>query len=108
MESNADLVCNGPEVEIGKSGFRSIHELEKVWQWILLDQYLLSKARYVVKSKSGMRSERKEGFLLRHPFVGVKRGCRVHDICLLIFFFYTLINISGPNTQLVQNTSFVV
>ena len=51
-----------PVAETGKSGFRSTHELEKVCQWILLDQYLLSKARYVVKLKGGIRSEIKEGF----------------------------------------------
>ena len=108
MESNADLVCNGPEAEIGKSGFRSIHELEKVWQWILLDQYLLSKARYAVKSKSGMRSERKEGFfayVIPSPAWKEVVGCMTF---VYSFFFYTLINISGPNTQLVQKTSFVV
>ena len=73
--------------ETRKPGFRSTHELEKVWQWILLDQYLLSEARYIVKSKSGIRSERKgeEGFCYVIPSSAWKRGCRVHHIFLLLF-----------------------
>ena len=47
--------------ETGKSGFRS------PTSWKRFD----SKAHYVVKSRSGIRSERKGG-LLRHPFVSVK------------------------------------
>lgn len=69
---NSYFVCNSQVAETGKSGFRSGHELEKVLTVDFSDQYLLSKAHYVVKSKSGVRSERKEGLLLRHPFAGVK------------------------------------
>ena len=46
-----------PVAETGNLAFRSTHELEKVRHRILLEQCLLSKARYVVKWKSGIRSE---------------------------------------------------
>ena len=70
--------------ETRKSGFCSTNELKKVWWWILLDQYLLSKARYVVQSKSDKRSE-KNGFRYATPSSAWKRGCRAHDICLFLF-----------------------
>ena len=46
-----------PVAGTGNSAFCSTHELEKVRHRILLEQYLLSKALYVVKWKSGIRSE---------------------------------------------------
>ena len=46
-----------PAAETGNSAFRSTHELGKVRHRIALDQCLLSTARYVVKWKSGIRSE---------------------------------------------------
>ena len=46
-----------PAAETGNSVFRSTHELEKVGHRILLEQCLLSTARYVVKWKSGIQSK---------------------------------------------------
>ena len=46
-----------PAAETGNSAFRSPHELKKVRHPIVSEQYLLSKAQYVVKWKSGIRSE---------------------------------------------------
>ena len=46
-----------PVAETRNSAFRSTHELEKATHRILLEQCLLSKAQYVVKWKSGIRSE---------------------------------------------------
>ena len=54
---NIETNTNSPVAETGNLAFRSTHELEKVRYRILLEQCLLSKARYVVKWKSGIRSE---------------------------------------------------
>ena len=52
---NNDVI--GPAAETGNSTFRSTQELEKVRHRIVLEQCLLSTAQYVVKWKSGIRSE---------------------------------------------------
>ena len=74
-----------PVAETEKSGFRSTHELEKVWQLILLDQYLLSNVHYVVKSKSGIRSERKGGFSTLPLRRGENEVVKCMTFCLLLF-----------------------
>ena len=51
-----------PAAETGNSAFRSTHELEMVRHRIVSEQCLLSKPRYVVKWKSGIRSEINECF----------------------------------------------
>ena len=53
-----------PVAETRKSEFRSTHRLEKVRHRILLEQCLLSKALYVIKWKSGIRSEINGCFLM--------------------------------------------
>ena len=74
-----------PVAETGKSGFRSTHELEKVWQLILLDQYLLSNVHYVVKSKSGIRTERRKGFSTLPLRRGENEVVKCMTFCLLLF-----------------------